>query len=103
MNGTVFEEELKRFRNRLTSTEQSSFASTTVNDLHVTLAGIQQDHVSTRSIVNINRIRKFMEAVEPLTKALDTFTNVSEFVAFIWGPLKYLLLVRNRIPLLIML
>lgn len=61
----------------------------------MTIAGIQQKQVSERSIRNVTRIRKFVLAVESLTKVLDFFMNVNRIAAFIWGPIKYLLLVTS--------
>jgi len=95
MNQTVFERELKSFKAHLTQTELNSFAGTTIRDLHLTIAGIQKTQLSNRTNKNVTRLRAFLEAVESLTKVLDVFVNVSDFVAFIWGPMKFLLLVRN--------
>lgn len=97
MPETTFERELKAFKARLTSSEQSSFAQTTINDLYLTLASIQQTQISERTNTNVKRLRKFLEAIESLAKVLELFVNVSDFVAFIWGPVKYLLLVSTPI------
>lgn len=93
MNETVFERELKSFKAHLTQSEQNNFAGTTIKDLHLTIAGIQKTQLSDRTNKNVKRIRTFLEAVESLTKVLDIFVNVNDFVAFVWGPVKFLLLV----------
>lgn len=95
MPGTIFERELKSFKARLTPAEQSSFAHTTIHDLYLTLASIQQTQISERTITNVKRLRKFLEVTQSLTKTLELFVNVSDFVAFVWGPIKYLLLVSS--------
>ena len=95
MPETTFERELKAFKARLTSSEQSSFSQTTINDLYLTLASIQQTQISARTNTNVKRLRQFLEAIESLAKVLELFVNVSDFVAFIWGPVKYLLLVST--------
>ena len=96
MNGTVFERELRSFKAHLTQSEQNNFAGTTIKDLHLTIAGIQKKQLSNRTNKNVTRLRIFLEAVDSLTKVLDIFVNVNDFVAFVWGPMKFLLLVRHQ-------
>ena len=90
---SLFERELKSFKARLTHGEESKFTGTTLADLRLTVASIQRTQISERTNKNVARMRKFLEAIESITKVLDLFVNVSDFVAFIWGPIKYLLLV----------
>jgi len=90
---TIFERELKSFKARLTHEEQSSFTGTTLDDLRLTVASIQKTQISDRTNRNVARLRTFLEAVESISKVLDLFVNISDFVAFVWGPIKYLLLV----------
>jgi hypothetical protein len=90
---TTFERELKSFKARLTQSEQSDFTDTTIDDLHLTVASIQKTQISERTNKNITRLRTFLEAIESLSKILDLFVNISDFVAFVWGSIKYLLLV----------
>jgi hypothetical protein len=95
---TTFERELKSFKARLTQSEQSTFTDTTIDDLHLTVASIQKTQISERTNKNITRLRTFLEAIESLSKILDLFVNISDFVAFVWGPIKYLLLVSVPRP-----
>lgn len=90
---TIFERELRSFKARLTPGEQSSFTGTTLEDLHLTVASIQKTQISERTNKNVARLRKFLEAIESYSKVLDVFVNINDFVAFVWGPIKYLLLV----------
>lgn len=95
MNGTIFECALKNFKDHLTQAEQNSFKDTTIDDLKSTIDRIQAKQLSNRTNRNVKRLRAFLEAVDSLTKVLDVFVNVSDFVAFVWGPMKFLLLVRT--------
>jgi hypothetical protein len=96
---TTFERELKSFKARLTQSEQSNFTDTTIEELYLTVASIQKTQISERMNKNITRLRTFLEAIESLSKILDLFVNISDFVAFVWGPIKYLLLVSvSRAP-----
>jgi hypothetical protein len=73
--------------------EQNSFTGTTLEDVRLTIASIQKTQITERTNKNVARLRKFLEAIESYSKVLDVFVNTSEFVAFVWGPIKYLLLV----------
>jgi hypothetical protein len=90
---TIFERELKSFKAHLTPVEQSSFNGTTLEDVRLTVASIQKTQISDRTNRNVARLRNFLEAIESYGKVLDVFVNINEVVAFVWGPIKYLLLV----------
>jgi hypothetical protein len=90
---TIFERELRSFKAHLTPGEQSSFTGTTLEDLRLTVASIQKTQISERTNKNVARLRKFLEAIESYSKVLDVFVNINDFVAFVWGPIKFLLLV----------
>lgn len=96
MAGTPFEDTLTSFKLRLTKDELTDFEGTTFNELRLTIAGIQKGHLNSRTNRNVTRLRTFLEAIQSYATVLDLFVNVSEFVAFIWGPIKYLLLVSLR-------
>lgn len=89
----IFDRELRSFKAHLTPGEQNSFTGTTLEDLRLTVASIQKTQISERANKNVARLRKFLEAVESYSKVLDVFVNINDFVAFVWGPIKYLLLV----------
>jgi hypothetical protein len=90
---TIFERELRSFKAHLTPVEQSSFNGTTLEDVRLTVASIQKTQISDRTNKNVARLRNFLEAIESYGKVLDVFVNINEVVAFVWGPIKYLLLV----------
>ena len=45
-------------------------------------------------MMNLTRIKAFLEAMEQFEQIVNVFLNVNDFVAFIWGPIKFLLQVR---------
>ena len=90
---TIFERALRSFKAHLTPVEQGSFAGTTLEDVRLTVASIQKTQITERTNKNVARLRKFLEAIESYSKVLDVFVNINDFVAFVWGPIKYLLLV----------
>lgn len=53
--------------------------------------------------MGLARIGKFLEGMEGLGKIIDVFLNTSETVAFVWGPIKFLLqvslpMMRMQVP-----
>ena len=50
--------------------------------------------------MNLARIKSCLEAMHQFGKVIEIFVNVSDAVAFFWGPMKFILLVsRSRDPL----
>lgn len=43
---------------------------------------------------NLSRILGFLEAMKQFGAVVEVFLNTSDILAFVWGPLKFLLLVR---------
>lgn len=43
----------------------------------------------------MNRITKFLEAMTQLSKVVEVFLNVDSTVAFVWAPIKFVLLVSK--------
>lgn len=44
---------------------------------------------------NLRRVQGILEGMEQLGKVVDIFLNTSEILAFVWGPMKFLLLVSR--------
>jgi hypothetical protein len=95
----AIDEALSKFRARLTVKEQADFQSTTLKDVRETIAQIQIDQDNRKAMRDMARIQSFLEAMEQLTGVIEVFLNVSNFVAFIWGPIKFLLQVGDAVDL----
>jgi uncharacterized protein YpuA (DUF1002 family) len=67
------------------------FTFTKFNDVRNTVLRIQNDLDHLKSMMNLTRIQSFLEAMEQFSKVTEVFLNVSNFLCFIWGPMKYLL------------
>ncbi|KAF2219821.1 hypothetical protein BDZ85DRAFT_41489 [Elsinoe ampelina] len=93
----VFVEALAKFKLRLKPEERNFFAGTTIENLHTTIQAIQNRHRTTRKIKNLNRLRKFVEIFDAYSKTLDLFVNVNDLIAFVWGPVKLLLLLTHKV------
>lgn len=89
-----FERALKAFERRLTPDERAQFNATSLDDLKVTILSIQADQRSRKQMMNMGRVKSFLEAMEQFGKVIEVFLNVNNILCFVWGPMKLLLLVR---------
>ena len=93
MAEAICKEALRSFKKRLTEEEKQDFQITTLNDVKLALKQIQDDRERSKSMVHFDRIRGFLEAMEQFSRVIEVFLNTSSILCFIWGPLKFMLLV----------
>ncbi|KAI6380633.1 hypothetical protein MCOR25_001569 [Pyricularia grisea] len=89
---TSFELALNKFRAQLSSEEKNKFSVTKKEDLQVAIINIQNEQRLSKKMVNIRRAQGFIEAMEQFGKVVEVFGNSCEILAFVWGPMKFLLL-----------
>ncbi|KAI6471127.1 hypothetical protein MCOR15_001015 [Pyricularia oryzae] len=89
---TSFELALDKFRAQLSDQERVKFAVTKKGDLQVAILNIQNEQRLSKKMVNMRRAQGFIEAMEQFGKVIEVFVNSSEILAFVWGPMKFLLL-----------
>ncbi|KLP15177.1 uncharacterized protein LW94_11398 [Fusarium fujikuroi] len=87
-----FQRALADFQNRLKPAERQQFKVTTLDELKVTILAIQSQQRSRKKMMHMGRLVPFLEAMEQFGKVIEVFLNVSEVLAFVWGPMKLLLL-----------
>lgn len=97
----IFQQSLKDFKSRLKPEEQAKFAKVTRHDLYTEILSIQEKQRNTKQMQNMNRIKRFLEGVDQLTKVVDVFLNTTEFVGFIYGPIKFMLLVCLAVSIML--
>jgi hypothetical protein len=90
----AFRKALDEFRTRLSADELCQFKSTTYEQLLDELKILQKKQEKIKEIKNLNRIQSFLEGMNQIGKTIEVFLNVHQVVCFIWGPMKFLLLVR---------
>lgn len=90
-----FRKTLSTFKKRLSQEEQSAFQFATLEDVRLEVKRIQDEQASRKEMMNMTRIQSFLEAMDQFGKVIEVFLNSSEFVAFIWGPMKFFLQVRG--------
>lgn len=87
---------LSNFKKRLTPKEEDDFQFATLDDVRLEMARIQREQATRKEMMNMPRIQSFLEAMEQFSKVIEVFLNTSEFVAFIWGPMKFVLQVWQQ-------
>lgn len=87
----AFTEALSKFKARLSSKEINNFEFATLNDVRATAIRIQYEQEGVKQMVHMARLESFLEAMNQFGKVVEIFVNASSFVAFIWGPMKFVL------------
>lgn len=85
-----------KFKARLSGTDLTDFKNTTYESLCHELMRVQYEQEQTKTMANMGRLQSFLEAMEQFSKIIEVFLNVNEVVCFVWGPIKFLLLVRSQ-------
>ena len=86
-----FEVILANFKNKLTAKERQDFQFVTLSDVRETAVCIQKDQETLKTMMNMRRLESFLEAMKQFGEVIGIFANASIFVAFVWGPLKFIL------------
>ena len=90
-----FQEALKKFKARLSSHERGSFQYTTLDDLRLALLQMQDRQARNFENRNLRRVQRFLEGFSQLGQVVEVFLNSADSVGFVWGPMKFILLVSR--------
>ncbi|KAK3996549.1 hypothetical protein QBC44DRAFT_317159 [Cladorrhinum sp. PSN332] len=90
-NPDAFERARLKFQQSIGSPLAQQFSLCTLQDVRDTIRDIQAEHGRENKLRNMRRLSAFVEAIEQFGKVVDVFLNASEFVCFVWGPIKFLL------------
>ncbi|KAF1946974.1 C2H2 domain-containing protein [Clathrospora elynae] len=93
--GEALTRAIKKFRARLTGKDLTDFGNTTYEQLCNEIGRIQKEQETRMEMMNLSRIQSCLEAMHQFGKVIDIFLNVSNAVAFVWGPMKLLLLTAS--------
>ena len=96
VSGEVVNRAIRRFRARLTGKELAEISNTTYEELCKDLFQVQQEQERRLESMNLARIHRCLEAMGQFGEVIQIFLNVHNGVAFVWGPMKFLLLVCSR-------
>ncbi|KAE8449029.1 hypothetical protein EG329_008617 [Mollisiaceae sp. DMI_Dod_QoI] len=92
---TIFYKSLDRFKIGLTDREREDFELTSLDEVHTVVLEIQNEQASERKMQDMTRRQSFLEGMEQYSNVIEVFLDVSMFVAFVWGPVKFLLQVAK--------
>ncbi|KAF7918225.1 uncharacterized protein EAE98_009837 [Botrytis deweyae] len=90
-----FQIALASFKKRLTQEEQLRFQTTTLDEVKIAILKIQDDQSRRKSMMNLSRVKSFIEAFEQYSNVVEVFLNTSSVLCFIWGPMKFCLQVAS--------
>ena len=93
-----FEAILTDFKTNLTAKEQQNFQSVTLNDVRKTALRIQNEQEQLKMMMNMARLELFFEAMGQFGEVLGVFADANIFLAFVWGPFKFILQVIKAFP-----
>ncbi|KAK6227427.1 zinc finger protein [Colletotrichum tabaci] len=88
-----FQRAATKFKQSIPKTlwDQFAYDSNSLSSLNAEIKAIQKSHGEKGSLRNMARLGKFIEAMTQFGKVIEVFVNASEFVCFVWGPMKFLL------------
>ncbi|KAK8069382.1 hypothetical protein PG994_005998 [Apiospora phragmitis] len=90
-DNSAFDRALADFKAGLKKKDQETFKATTRESMLKEIEQLQKVQQSRRLGQNLARVKPFVEAMGQFGKVIEVFSNVSEMVAFVWGPMKLLL------------
>ncbi|KAK4205537.1 hypothetical protein QBC40DRAFT_36628 [Triangularia verruculosa] len=88
-----FRAALSRFQQSLTDKERKDFEGCTLQDVKDAIKSIENRLASKRNQRCMQLISKFLEGMNQLGQVVEVFLNVDAMVAFVWGPIKFVLLI----------
>jgi hypothetical protein len=91
-----FKQVLDDFKKRLKPEEKAAFACTTLSDLKNEVTNLQEKQRKSKTAQNLRRIDPFLQAMSQYTQVIEVFLNTSSMLCFVWGPMKFMLLVSQR-------
>ncbi|KAF5584159.1 heterokaryon incompatibility protein het-E-1 [Fusarium pseudoanthophilum] len=92
---TSFERSLDLFRRELSDDQIKRINGVNQKTVTDTIQEIQGKLGRRDGLCKLTRIQRFLHAMEHIEKLVTIFVNASDFVAFIWGPIKMALMVAT--------
>ncbi|KAJ4266324.1 hypothetical protein NW762_004308 [Fusarium torreyae] len=94
-NPDGFQRALAKFRASLDPKLRSQFSHCSLRELQDAIQDIQHNQAKNGKQRDIRRIQAFIEAMDQFGKVIEVFLNANEMLCFIWGPVKFLLMVTS--------
>lgn len=91
--GDALSAALDEFKKSVPDKDLTHFKTITYDILCGEIIDIQKKQDTRREMMHLSRIQSCLEAMKQFGQIIEIFVNVANEVAFIWGPMKLLLLV----------
>ncbi|KAK4166950.1 hypothetical protein QBC43DRAFT_312675 [Cladorrhinum sp. PSN259] len=76
----------------------AAFEGTKLSDLEAFMSNLQQKQSQSMSLRYMKRLEPFLAATKELAKVIEALTKNSDFMSFIWGPMKYNIQASSSLP-----
>ncbi|KAK4225967.1 hypothetical protein QBC38DRAFT_510751 [Podospora fimiseda] len=90
-----FKNAVAKFQRSLTPKERQEFQCCTLESVEQTIKDLETTLAAKRKQPNMQRISKFIEGKNHLGQVVEVFLTVHATVTFVWGPIKFLLLIAS--------
>ncbi|KAJ3459196.1 hypothetical protein MRS44_015269 [Fusarium solani] len=91
-----FTRALDGFRTTLTPEQQKDFSFDSLQDVQIKIKSIQDRYGPEKKLRNMQRLSKFLAGMKQVEELVTIFLNVHEVVAFVWGPIKFALMIASN-------
>ncbi|KAI8650419.1 hypothetical protein NCS57_01375600 [Fusarium keratoplasticum] len=91
-----FTRALDGFRTTLTPEQQKDFSFNSLQDVQAKIKSIQDRYGPEKKLRNMKRLSKFLAGMKQVEELVTIFLNVHEVVAFVWGPIKFALMIASN-------
>ncbi|KAL3470718.1 hypothetical protein BJX99DRAFT_267263 [Aspergillus californicus] len=91
----AFQRALDKFTQSLSDRQKHDFSVTKYEDVQITIEIIQSEYGEKKELQNMARIQGFLEAMSEYGKVVEVFLNSTPFLAYVWGPIKFILQVAS--------
>ncbi|KAF2815322.1 uncharacterized protein BDZ99DRAFT_516056 [Mytilinidion resinicola] len=90
-----FNRVLSDFKHELSQDEVDDFNFTNAEDLKKAVHRLQEQQKSEKRMQNLRRLSSSLEAMDQFDKVVSVFLNATDYLGFIWGPAKFMLLIAG--------
>ncbi|XDG08069.1 hypothetical protein ABKA04_007684 [Annulohypoxylon sp. FPYF3050] len=94
-----FEQVVRDFKlnANLTQNELQDFQFTKLEDVQKAMVDLQKKQSEDKRLRYMKRLEPFLETMSEYGKVIEVFVNASEILAFVWGPMKFILLTASNL------
>ena len=81
---TIFQRAVDKFTRSLTVKQRQEFAACSLDDVHETVATVQERRGRHKDMRNMARLQAFLEAMDQYRKVVEAFLNCTPFLGYVW-------------------